>query len=267
MKDHLRELVRGLDPQAGRNVMREYLQARILEGLQRVGAMSPLAFQGGTALRFLFRLPRYSEDLDFALEGPRESYDPRRWLTSITAQFRREGYDSMASLRDAAAVHAGWFRFRGLSHEFGLSSHRDETLRIKLEVDTRPPAGAVTETRLVRRHVSLRIHHHDRASLLAGKLHAVLHRPWLKGRDIYDLAWYLSDPAWPPPNLDLLNAARRQTEPAASALTGDTWREAVAARIAGVEWKAVEADIRPFLESGEEVPARADLLDLLRPHR
>ncbi|WP_420442759.1 nucleotidyl transferase AbiEii/AbiGii toxin family protein [Candidatus Palauibacter sp.] len=114
---------------------------------------------------------------------------------------------------------------------------------------------------------SLRIHHHDRASLLAGKLHAVLHRPWLKGRDIYDLAWYLSDPAWPPPNLDLLNAARRQTEPAASALTRDTWREAVATRIAGVEWKAVEADIRPFLEGGEEVPARADLLDLLRPHR
>ncbi|MYE33816.1 MAG: nucleotidyl transferase AbiEii/AbiGii toxin family protein [Gemmatimonadales bacterium] len=74
---------------------------------------------------------------------------------------------------------------------------------------------------------SLRIHHHDRASLLAGKLHATLHRPWLKGRDIYDLVWYLSDPAWPEPNLDLLNAARRQTEPTAAALTEDTWRETV----------------------------------------
>ncbi|MCY3700709.1 MAG: nucleotidyl transferase AbiEii/AbiGii toxin family protein [Gemmatimonadetes bacterium] len=267
MKDHLRELIRDLDPYAGRNAMREYLQARILEGLQRAGAMSPLAFQGGTALRFLYRLPRYSEDLDFALEGPRESYDPRRWLTSIHAQFRREGYNVTASLRGCDAVHAGWFRFPGLPHEFGLSSHRDETLRIKLEVDTRPPAGAVTQTRLVRRHVSLRIHHHDRASLLAGKLHAVLHRPWLKGRDIYDLAWYLSDPGWPPPNLDLLNAARRQTDPAAQALTDDTWRPAVAARVAGVEWKAVDADIRPFLESGNEVPARADVLDLLSSRR
>ena len=207
MKDHLRELIRGLDPHAGRNAMREYLQARILEGLQRVGAR--------------------------------------------------------ASLRDAETVHAGWFRFRGLPHEFGLSSHRDETLRIKLEVDTRPPAGAVTETRLVRRHVSLRIHHHDRASLLAGKLHAVLHRPWLKGRDIHDLVWYLSDPAWPAPNLDLLNAARRQTEPTAAALAEDTWRATVAARVAGVEWTAVEADVRPFLESGQDVPARNDVLDLL----
>lgn len=229
--------------------------------------MSPLAFQGGTALRFLYRLPRYSEDLDFALEGPRESYDPRRWLTSITGQFRREGYNAVASLRDAGTVHAGWLRFGGLPHEFGLSSHRDEPLRIKLEVDTRPPVGAVTETRLVRRHVSLRIHHHDPASLLAGKLHAVLHRPWMKGRDIYDLAWYLSDPGWSPPNLDLLNAARRQTEPAAMALTKDTWRETVAARIAGAEWKAVEADIRPFLESGNDVPARADVLDLLSCRR
>ena len=267
MKEHLRELIRDLDPHAGRNAMREYVQARILEGLQRAGAMSPLAFQGGTALRFLYRLPRYSEDLDFALEGPRESYDPRRWLASIAAQFRREGYDATASLRDAGTVDAAWLRLEGLPHEFGLSSHRDETLRIKLEVDTRPPAGAVTETDLVRRHVSLRIHHHDRASLLAGKLHAVLHRPWLKGRDIYDLAWYLSDPAWPPPNLDLLNAARRQTDPAAQALTDDTWRPAVAARVAGVEWKAVDADIRPFLESGNEVPARADVLDLLSSRR
>ena len=266
MKDHLRELVRGLDPQAGRNAMREYLQARILEGLQRAGAMSPLAFHGGTALRFLYRLPRHSEDLDFALEGPRESYDPRGWMTSIAAQFRREGYDISVSLRDAAAVHPGWFRFPGLPREFGWSNHADEALRIKLEVDTRPPAGATTETRLVRRHVSLRLHVHDRASLLAGKLHAVLHRPWLKGRDIYDLVWYLSDPEWPPPNLDLLNAARRQTEPAA-ALTEDTWREAVAARVAGVEWTALEADIRPLLASGETIPAVADLMDLLRPDR
>ena len=75
MRDHLRSLVRGMDPLAGRNVVREYLQARILEALQRAGAMSPLAFQGGTALRFLYGLPRYSEDLDFALEGPPELYD------------------------------------------------------------------------------------------------------------------------------------------------------------------------------------------------
>ena len=263
MRDHLHELVRGLDPLAGRNLLREYLQARILEGLQRAGAMSALAFQGGTAVRFLYGLPRYSEDLDFALEGARESYDPRAWMTGVAAQFRREGYEVAASLRDRGGVHSGWLRFRGLLSEVGLSPHRGEVLGIKLDVDTRPPAGAVTETRLVRRHVSVRIHHHDRASLLAGKLHAVLRRPWAKGRDIYDLGWYLSDPGWPPPNVALLNAALRQGDPSAIRLTGETWRGVVAERVASLDWEAVNADVRPFLERGAEMVGRGELLGLL----
>ncbi len=263
MKDHLRELVRGLGPLIGRNVLREYLQARILEGLQRVGAMSALAFQGGTALRFLYSLPRYSEDLDFALEGARESYDLKAWMTGVARQFQREGYEVAGSLRDRGNVHSGWLRFRGVLLDMGLSPHRDEVLGIRIDVDTRPPAGAVTETRLVRRHVSLRLHHHDPASLLAGKLHAVLRRPWAKGRDIYDLAWYLSDPGWPPPNLALLNAALLQSDPAAVRLTSDTWRDSVAERVASLDWDAIDGDVRPFLERGVEMVGRGEVLKLL----
>lgn len=263
MKDHVRELVGGLDPLAGRNILREYLQARILEGLQRVGAMSALAFQGGTALRFLYGLPRYSEDLDFALEGARESYDLKAWMTGIARQFERENYHVTGSLRDRSAVHSGWLRFLGVLHDVGLSPHRDEVLGIKLDVDTRPPAGAVTETRLVRRHVSVRLHHHDRASLLAGKLHAVLQRPWAKGRDIFDLAWYLSDPGWPLPNLELLNAALRQGDPEAVRVTGDAWRAMVAERVASLDWDAIQGDVRPFLERGVELVGRGELLRLV----
>ncbi len=263
MKDHLRSLVRGLDPLVGRNILREYLQARILEGLQGAGAMSPLAFQGGTALRFLYGLRRYSEDLDFALEGPREHYDLRGWMGAIVRQFRREGYEADASVRDRGTVHTGWIRVRGVLYETGLSPHRDETLGIKADVDTNPPAGAVTETRLIRRHVALRLHHHDRASLLAGKLHAVLYRPWAKGRDIYDLAWYLSDPTWPAPNLKLLNAAIRQTDAEAMSLDADTWSGVVAERVAGLPWDAVASDVRPFLEHGEVMVGKGDLLGLL----
>lgn len=263
MKDHLRFLVRGLDPLVGRNVLREYLQARILEGLQRAGAMSPLAFQGGTALRFLYGLRRYSEDLDFALEGPDDFYDLRGWMRAIVRQFRREGYEAEASVRDRGAVHTGWIRVRAVLYETGLSPHRDEVLGIKADVDTRPPAGAVTETRLIRRHVALRLHHHDRASLLAGKLHAVLCRPWAKGRDIYDLAWYLSDPTWPSPNLKLLNAAIRQNEAEATSLDAGTWRGVVAERVAALPWDAVVADVRPFLERGEEMVGKGDVLGLL----
>ena len=67
MKDHLVSLVRvAPSPVQGRNLAREYLQARILGALQRAGAMIPLAFRGGTALRFLFASARYSENLDFS---------------------------------------------------------------------------------------------------------------------------------------------------------------------------------------------------------
>ena len=263
MKDHLHSLVRGLDPLVGRNVLREYLQARILEGLQRVGAMSPLAFQGGTALRFLYGLGRYSEDLDFALEGPRELYDLRGWIRAIVRQLRREGYETEASVRDRGTVQTGWIRVRGVLYETGLSPHRNETLGIRADVDTQPPAGAVTETRLIRRHVALRLHHHDRASLLAGKLHAVLCRPWAKGRDFYDLAWYLSDPAWPPPNLKLLNSAVMQTDAEATPLDAGSWRGALARRLEGLRWDSLVADVRPFLERGEEMIGKGDLLGLL----
>ena len=80
MKAHLQSLVRQDNPLQGRNLAREYLQARILAALQRAGAMTALAFQGGTCLRFLYSLPRYSEDLDFALEGDRSLYDLGRYL-------------------------------------------------------------------------------------------------------------------------------------------------------------------------------------------
>ena len=253
MKAHLIDLVQAADPPQGRNVAREYLQARILAVLQNEGAMVPLAFQGDTCLRFLFGLPRYSEDLDFTLEGDPAVYDLRGWLTAVRAQLSREGYAVGLAVRDRNPVHSAFVRFPGVLHDAGLSSRREESLAVRIEVDTRPPSGAVLETRLVRRHVTLRLHHHDRASLLAGKLHALLQRPYTKGRDLYDLIWYLSDPAWPAPNLTLLNAALRQTGWAGDALRGDNWRTTILRRLDALAWNRVAADVRPFLERGEDV--------------
>ncbi len=252
MKDHLLQLVQAADPVQGRNVLREYLQARILDVLQRAGAMVPLAFQGGTSLRFLFALPRYSEDLDFTLEGASSSYDLRAYLAAIRSELAREGYEVGLGLNDQRTVHRAFVRFRGLLYEAGLSPHQNEVLAVQIEVDANPPAGAVLETRLVRRHVTLRLQHHDRASLLAGKLHAILQRPYTKGRDLYDLIWYLSDRMWPAPNLSLLNAALQQTHWPGEALTARTWREAVGNRLRTLAWDQVAADVRPFLERAED---------------
>jgi hypothetical protein len=264
VKEHLAELVRAARAGQGRNVAREYLQARILESLQRSGAMLPLAFHGGTALRFLYGLPRYSEDLDFALERPGASYDLPTYLTDIRTALDAEGYRIEAKVSTDRVVHSAWVRLPGLLYELGLSAQRDEVLAVKIEVDTRPPAGAGLATTLVRRHVLLRLQHHDQPTLLAGKLHALLQRPYAKGRDIYDLVWYLSTPGWPPPNLMLLNNALAQTGRQGDTLTEANWREVVRARLLELPWERVAPDVAPFLERQDAVlPEREEVLRLL----
>jgi predicted nucleotidyltransferase component of viral defense system len=256
-------------PVQGRNLAREYLQARILELLQRAGAMIPLAFHGGTALRFLYGIPRYSEDLDFALERAPDLYDFRAYLHAIRREFEAEGYEVSVKLNDRRVVHSAFVRFPGLLYELGLSPQRTEVLAIKLEVDTNPPAGAGLAITIVRRHVTLRLQHHDRASLLAGKLHALLQREYVKGRDLYDLLWYLSDPTWPPPNLTLLNNALRQTGWQGEALTPANWRDVVRRVVARLQWERVKADVQPFLEQESQAAllTRENLLRVLEDER
>ncbi len=164
---------------------------------------------------------------------------------------------------DQKTVQSAFVRFRGLLYELGLSPHRDEMLAVKIEVDTYPPTGAGLRTSIVRRYVILQLQHHNRASLLAGKLHAILQRPYTKGRDVYDLLWYLSDPDWPAPNLTLLNNALQQSGWEAEPLTGDNWRRMVRHRLQAVDWEQVVADVSPFLEPAAD-PGILRLENLMR---
>lgn len=258
MKEHLRQLAATAENDLARTcLVREYLQARILESLQDTGAFLRWAFVGGTALRFLFGIPRFSEDLDFSLMTPGRDAGFRAAATSVKRVFEREGYPVDVKVNEQATVASAWVRFPGLPRELGMSGHAAQVLSIKVELDTRPPAGAKIENTLVRRHVTLNLCHYDRASLLAGKIHAVLSRPWTKGRDLYDLVWYLADPAWPAPNLEFLNAALEQTGRDGPRLTDADWRRQLRTRIESLDWEQARADVKPFLE-------RALDLDLVR---
>jgi len=254
MKEHIRSLLNSsLTPVQNKNLVREYLQARILEGLQRAGAMVPLAFCGGTALRFLYNIQRFSEDLDFTLEGDPATYDFRGWLKTIQSDFEREGYQVEVKVNDQRTVQAAFVRFDGLLHELNLSPHANEALSIKIEVDTHPPAGAGLQISLVRRHVTLRVQHHDRASLLSGKLHAILQREFAKGRDLYDLLWYLGDSTWDAPNLTMLINALTQTGWQGEIPTPQNWRSLVTRRLEQLDWQRIRSDVLPFLERSQEI--------------
>lgn len=234
-------------------LVREYLQARLLESLQDAGVFLRWAFLGGTALRFLYSLPRFSEGLDFSLITPGGEAGLREAMVRTKQALEREGYHTEVRVNDAKTAAVAFVRFPGLPFELGMSPHREQTLAVKVEVDTNPPPGAGIETTLVRRQVTLNLCHHDKPSLLAGELSAVLTRPWTKGRDLYDLVWYLADRAWPAPKLALLNAGLAQASWPGPALTETNWRGQVRQRLTTVDWGRARADVLPFLEREHDV--------------
>lgn len=253
MKDRALELCRGALDIHKKNILREYLQAHILYSMQGTGVFRSIAFHGGTALRFLYQLKRFSEDLDFALE-----YPPIH-LTSvkeqILADFTDSGFEVRVYEKKREAVHALSFRVPHLLYEAGLSKRRDENLTVHVEVDTRPPLGAKVETTLVNRFFLLSIRHHDLASAFAGKLCAILTRSYTKGRDLYDLLWYLTRMEPTMPNFELLNNALRQMHWKGEMDEG-SWKSVIWKKVKGLNWSEVVRDVNPFLEN----PREAELL-------
>lgn len=265
MKAEAIALARGVADPAGKlNLLREYLQAMTLRSLHESEAFVNLAFVGGTALRFLHRLPRFSEDLDFTLVRT-EGYKPETWLKKVKADLALAGFEVDLSLKDAATVHKAWIRIGGILQAVGLSPLPAQKLSIKLEIDTRPPTGATLERTLVNHHFMLALQHHDRASLMAGKLHALLTRAYPKGRDWYDLIWYRAQRPPVEPNVTLLQHALDQTQ-GRGAIEGGAWRQRLLDAIGQIRIDDLREDVAPFLEHPEDARllSEANLRAVLR---
>ena len=231
-----------------RNIAREYLQIYVLRVLHELGLNAELAFLGGTALRIIYDLPRFSEDLDFSVLRP-DGAGPDRLLTTMTAlapELERAGYRATVRPRQKGAVVSWMIRFEGIPKDCGIATDPRLALSVKLEVDTHPPEGFTTTTTLVQRYFPITLVHHDLPSLFAGKLHALLARPHVKGRDWYDLVWYLTEKRGTTPNLGLLAHALVQT--GHDAVLAGRWRAAVEERCQALDWSMVKRDVAPFLE-------------------
>ncbi len=267
MKEYIRQILEGVGSHLLKVcLVREYLQARVLQSFQEDAVFARWAFLGGTALRFLHSIPRFSEDLDFSVVQTGDDPGVRTALRRVRSAFEAEGYELHIRVSDRKPVASAFLRFPALLQELGLSPRAAQVLSIKVEVDTHPPSGASMATTIVRRHVTLHLQHYDKASLLAGKLHAILSRPWLKGRDVYDLIWYLADPTWPDPNVSLLRSALAQTGWSGPVVTSGNWRRIVAMTMRGLDWGRARADVRPFLEREKEIDlvSLANVLRLLK---
>jgi hypothetical protein len=258
MRDHLLQLASREPLERRRNVAREYLQAYVLRLLQEAGVLDAWSFVGGTALRLLHDLPRFSEDLDFTAL-PDHAGDASRVATAAQAlghDLVAAGYRITLKTRAVRAVGQVAVRFEGLPADLAITRDSRLALLIKLEVDLRPPAGATRIVTLMARFFPVAIRHDDLPSLFAGKVHALLCRPWNKGRDVYDLFWYLTAQRGLEPNAPLLAAALEQT--GADPALGPSWRQAVVERLERADWAALGREVRPFLER----PADWDQLTL-----
>jgi hypothetical protein len=266
MKDYLKSQIEKVsDVNLARCITREYLQARFLESMQNCGAFVNWAFVGGTALRFLYLMPRFYEDLDFSVLRPGIEDHFAEYIKKAKAIFEAEDYSLSIKAKTAKTVKSAFVKFDGLLFELGLSPHVSEVISIKIEIDTNPPAGANVETSIVRKYCLLNLQHYDRSSLFAGKLHALLTRRYVKGRDVYDLLWYLSDKTWPGPNVMLLKNALKQTGWTGPSITEDNWRKETALRISKYDWGGIVSDVQPFIERKEDLQmlTKENLIKLL----
>lgn len=231
--------------------VREFLQILILKIMYDSGAFKNLAFTGGTALRIIYGLKRYSEDLDFSLVNKRGHS-----FADIYKGIERElttNYGLKLSVRvsDQKAVQSMDLKFNDLLFALKLSSHKAQKLYIKVEVDSNPPVGWQIVTSLISRTFVITVPHFDLPSLYATKLHACFFRKYTKGRDIYDLLWYLGQGILP--NLEVLNNAIEQTEHQRLNIKTDDYKEFLLKHIERIDFNAARKDIERFLVDKSEL--------------
>ncbi len=251
MRDQALALARGAkEPGQALNLLREYLQTLILRSFHECEAFRNLAFFGGTALRFLYNLPRFSEDLDFSMVSEK-GYAGMEWMSKVKRDLTLAGFDPYLTWNDRKVVHTGWIRLAGLLYDAGISGVPNQKLAIKLEIDTRPPAGALCERSIITRTVTFLVQHYDLPSMMAGKLHAAITRKYVKGRDWYDLLWYRTQHPPIEPNVKLLGKALDQTHRSAK-YDAHEWQSLVRNRLASLSIKNITDDVLPFLEHPQD---------------
>lgn len=187
--------------------LREILQEIALLGLWRSRFFERAALYGGTALRILYGMDRYSEDLDFSLLKPRVNFDISRYSEALQKEIRSFGFEATVIGKEKnvqSPIQSAFLKINTLKHllvigtagEIAQTIPSGQVLKIKIEVDTDPPPGFETETRFLLQPIPFSVRTFSLPDMFAGKMHAVLCRGWrsrVKGRDWYDLVWYVAN--------------------------------------------------------------------------
>ena len=241
------------------NVLAEILQHFILASLGRAGFFKEAIFHGGTCLRIVHGTNRFSEDLDFLLNKPNPEFAWKTYLDAASKDCAAEGIQLEIRDRSAAdtTVKKAFLKTDSIGKVVLLdlphARHPHSKLRIKLEIDSNPPAGSVRETHYITFPTTVAISTQTLESGFATKSHALLCRTYTKGRDWYDFIWYVSRKT--APDYPLLSNALEQQGPWAGQgveVTPEWYLENMREQIKRVDWEAARRDVERFVYASEQ---------------
>jgi predicted nucleotidyltransferase component of viral defense system len=265
MHDAVRQMMARHHPETPADhvrALREVLHELALLGLWRSKFYEHAAFYGGTALRVVHGLDRFSEDLDFSLLAPNPGFALTRYMGALETELRAFGFDvrthEKAGATRLTAIHSAFLKTQTRRELVSIkvpdavtrAIHREQVLTIKIEVDTDPPPGFETDVRYLLSPIPFAVRVYALPDLFAGKMHALLCRRWktrVKGRDWYDLVWFAAHH----PDLHLMHVEARMVQsghwPRDRRLTGVAWRELMDRAIDTLDLEQARADVLPFV--------------------
>ena len=234
------------------NALKEIVQEIILYGLSTINFFEKALFQGGTALRILYGLPRFSEDMDFIVKNPNDKFNWQTYIDGIEAIC--EEYGIITNITDKSKESNSIQRLFIKNDSIGkmidltFKNNIHANLLIKLEIDINPPLGSNQETKYLDFPLLHAVQAQDLASNFAGKCHALLCRKHTKGRDWYDFLWYVAKKI--SPNLDYLQNAINQMGPWQGRkikVTPQWFIENLKEKIQNIQWNDAANDVERFL--------------------
>lgn len=239
-------------PEDEQHALKEILQEIAIYALSEAGFFEKAIFHGGTALRILHKLPRFSEDLDFMLKQPDINFNWEPYLNVLTETFEQFGIKPEVTDKSRldAAVKKMFLKDDSIGKLISLSFKHNPRKKhmIKFEIDANPPPGSTSEIKFLDFPLEFSLVAHDLTSSFAGKCHALLCRGHIKGRDWYDFSWYVANSITP--NFKFLEAAINQQGPWSNQsiqITPEWFYRTMREKIQTIDWKIAAKDVEIFL--------------------
>lgn len=238
------------------NALKEIIQEIALMALSRAGFFREAAFLGGTCLRILYGLERFSEDLDFSLQVSNKNFVWSKYVNHLSTEFGAYGFSLEIKDREQLekSVKIAFLKANSIGNMLVLKDARTNKpkLRIKLEIDTSPPEGAQYELKYLDFPLPYSVKTLDLPSLFAGKCHALLCRDYIKGRDWFDFIWYVTRQT--SINFTLLTHAIAQIGPWQKqniSVIPQWFLHQLKTKITHIDWDAAKQDVASFLKPRE----------------